>query len=288
MPSTHALKPSSLLIGLGVLLGLTAAVSGLADAQRHASPFDQVDGPGLSTPGFEPIFVPAAAGDGRASAPMLPPEVEGPPTQASLATAPASVALATPARREQDPAAGEGPAPTATTAPIWAPDRLVIPAIELDAPVVPAALKEIMSWGQFYHQWVAPDKKAAGWHTTSAPLGVAGNTVLNGHNNIHGEVFGHLADLAEGDLLWVYSGARAFVYRIVLIVILPERWQPLDVRLANAQWIQPSQDERLTLVTCWPYASNTHRLVIVARPVNLAAMEDYELTPRLTPHPAAP
>ena len=37
--------------------------------------------------------------------------------------------------------------------------------------------------------------------------------------------------------------------------------------MENAAWIMPSEDERLTLVTCWPYTSNTHRLIIVARPV---------------------
>jgi sortase (surface protein transpeptidase) len=41
----------------------------------------------------------------------------------------------------------------------------------------------------------------------------------------------------------------------------------------------------LTLVTCWPYNNNTHRLVIVATPVNLSPTDDYELTLRLTPHP---
>jgi sortase A len=40
------------------------------------------------------------------------------------------------------------------------------------------------------------------------------------------------------------------------------------VRLQNAQWIQPTTDERLTLVTCWPYNDNSHRLIIVARPID--------------------
>jgi sortase A len=51
-------------------------------------------------------------------------------------------------------------------------------------------------------------------------------------------------------------------------MILPERDQPLQVRLKNAQWVASSQDERLTLITCWPFNSNTHRLVIVATPIN--------------------
>ncbi len=42
---------------------------------------------------------------------------------------------------------------------------------------------------------------------------------------------------------------------------------PLEVRLKNAQWMQPTPDERLTLISCWPYWTNTHRVIIVARPV---------------------
>jgi sortase A len=41
----------------------------------------------------------------------------------------------------------------------------------------------------------------------------------------------------------------------------------LEVRLANAEWIKATEDERITLITCWPYESNTHRVVVVAVPV---------------------
>jgi sortase A len=34
----------------------------------------------------------------------------------------------------------------------------------------------------------------------------------------------------------------------------------------NARWIEPTEDERLTLVSCWPYETNAYRLVVVARP----------------------
>ena len=38
-------------------------------------------------------------------------------------------------------------------------------------------------------------------------------------------------------------------------------------RLQNARWIAATADERLTLVTCWPNTTNSHRLIIVAEPV---------------------
>lgn len=49
-------------------------------------------------------------------------------------------------------------------------------------------------------------------------------------------------------------------------MILHEKDESLDIRLNNGRRILPSEDERLTLVTCCPEDSNTHRLIIVAVP----------------------
>ena len=275
---------SALLIGLGVLLSLAAAGSVILDARQTASPFDQVDDNG-SGAGFVPILAPQAGSGAQAAAPTLLPQTIG-LNGAALTAPPTSVAPTSQPVTGQTPATA-APLPSATLAPVSIPDRIVIPAIRLDAPAVPAKLKDIEYQGKPYQQWLAPNSFAAGWLTTSASLGVAGNTVLSGHNNLHGEVFGHLQDLRVGDLILVYSGEKEFAYVIVLRMILPERFQPLSVRLANAEWLQPSHDERLTLVTCWPYESNTHRLIIVATPIsdNEIEMANVEVTPRLTPHP---
>ena len=48
---------------------------------------------------------------------------------------------------------------------------------------------------------------------------------------------------------------------------MPEADVDLDTKIENARWIKSTKDERLTLVTCWPVDSNTHRLVVVAVPV---------------------
>lgn len=82
-------------------------------------------------------------------------------------------------------------------------------------------------------------------------------------------MFRDLVRLKPGDRLFVYSEGRVFVYEVQEKHILPERGRPLLERLANARWIQPTKDERLTLITCWPYTSNTHRLIVIARPLPL-------------------
>ena len=143
------------------------------------------------------------------------------------------------------------------------PTRLIIPSLKLDAPI------ETVGWHTVagVSQWDVPDHFAAGWLKTSAQPGQPGNTVLDGHHNIAGEVFRRLVDLRVGDELEVYAGNNVFFYKVTTRQILKERGQPLEVRIKNAQWIQPTEDERLTLVTCWPYTTNSHRLIIVAKPV---------------------
>jgi sortase A len=66
----------------------------------------------------------------------------------------------------------------------------------------------------------------------------------------------------------LWAGDEMRLYQVAETLILPERDQPLEVRLANAQYIQPTDDERLTLITCWPYEDNSHRAVVIARPIH--------------------
>jgi LPXTG-site transpeptidase (sortase) family protein len=159
------------------------------------------------------------------------------------------------------------PVPIRTPTPVdtagGVPTRLVIPAIKLDAPI------ETVSWHTVdgVSQWDVPDHFAAGWLKTSALLGKPGNTALTGHHNIAGEVFRNLVKLQPGDSVILYAHDQAFYYEVASRRILPERGQSDEVRRANARWIQPTDDERITLITCWPYTSNTHRLVIVAKPI---------------------
>lgn len=146
------------------------------------------------------------------------------------------------------------------------PDKIEIPAIGLTAPVIISDYNKTKIEGETFGQWVAPYEFAAGWHPDSALLGQTGNVVINGHHNEFGEVFGELVDLKIGDLIIVFYEGESFTYVVSNRLILPERFQEAAVRLENARWLAKTNDTRLTLVTCWPADSNTHRLIIVARP----------------------
>lgn len=146
------------------------------------------------------------------------------------------------------------------------PVRLVIPAIDVDAPVQPVSLELVELGGEMFFQWQVLNGYQAGWHNSSALLGQPGNTVLNGHHNVYGEVFRNLVNLAIGDQVIVYDRERPYTYRVSQTELLPELNQPASVRQSNARWIEATADERITLVTCWPYTGNSHRLVVVAVP----------------------
>ncbi|HSH03478.1 MAG TPA: sortase [Anaerolineae bacterium] len=196
------------------------------------------------------------------------------PTPILLPETPAIAALPSVATEAEAPRQLPPPPPSQ-------PSRLTIPAINLDTNVVSIGLIEAVYNNETYYLWDVPDAFEAGWHNSSALLGNKGNTVLNGHHNINGEVFRRLIDLNIGDTLTLYDARQnPYEYHITHKEILPERDQPLDVRIENAKWIQPTDDERITLITCWPYTDNSHRLVVVAKPIT-----EIIIPPTSTPRP---
>lgn len=143
------------------------------------------------------------------------------------------------------------------------PTRLVIHSIQLDTPVVSLGWHVVP--GSEKVAWDDPGT-AAGWLKSSALPGAGSNVVMAGHHNIRGEVFRYLVDVGVGDLVYLSTSDASYRYTVRERFILPEKHIPPEQKKQNALWIAPTTDERLTLVTCWPYRSNTHRLIVVARP----------------------
>lgn len=166
-------------------------------------------------------------------------------------------------------------AATPTVVPLipsrYPPTRIIAPAIKLDAPVESTGWSTIEQNGDLLSVWNIPEF-AAGWHQNSALPGQGSNVVFSGHHNIGGEVFRDLVDLKVGDEITVQADAYEYHYKITDRFIVPERDASVEQRAQNAQWIQPTVDERITLVTCWPYNNNTHRLIVVAKPLGFNKM----------------
>jgi sortase (surface protein transpeptidase) len=157
-----------------------------------------------------------------------------------------------------------------SVSPMGPPTRLMIPAIALDSPITPVGIDTLEINGQTYGIWQVRDDEV-GWHNLSANLGQAGNTVLSGHSDIKAKIFGDLHRLNIDDEIIAFSGDRPRRYLVAEKFLVQEKGVPLETRIKNAQLIAPTQDERLTLVTC-ARPGATHRLIIIARPT--ASIQD--------------
>ncbi|MEO8714250.1 MAG: sortase [Acetobacteraceae bacterium] len=145
------------------------------------------------------------------------------------------------------------------------PTHLTIPAINVDSNVIEVGTSPVVIDGQQVSIWdVAP--YAVGHNFSSANPGEGENVVLTGHDDWQGEVFRDLWRLKKGDQLTVQAGDRQITYHVDEILLLPEVGQPIEKRIENAAFIGTTGDERLTLVTCWPYGVDDHRVIVIARP----------------------
>ncbi len=134
------------------------------------------------------------------------------------------------------------PPPLPTPGPEQA--RIIeIPTIGVNAPIVAG----VYDWEQL--------KRGVGHHTGSALPGQAGNMVLAAHNDIYGEIFRDLNQLAPGDEFTVSTGARSYTYVVTKIEIV----EPTDIDV-----MQPTDYASATLISCYPYRINTQRIVVFA------------------------
>lgn len=144
--------------------------------------------------------------------------------------------------------------------------QIVAESIDMDVPVVEVGWQEVVHNGQTVNIWNVADY-AAGWHKNSMLPGQGGNIVLSGHHNIKGEVFRYIVELEPGAIISLYMDGQRYDYTVADKFIVKDKGEPDEVRRANARWIGPFNEERVTLVTCWPYNNNTHRVIVIAKPV---------------------
>ncbi len=143
--------------------------------------------------------------------------------------------------------------------------RIVIPRMGVDAPVVEVSWSIVEEGGVKKTAWETADH-AAGHHANSANPGEKGNVVISGHHSLKGAVFERLSELAPGDevILETIEGSR-YSYAVEESLILEEAGASSEERRAHARYMDPTSDETLTLISCWPSWTNTHRVVVVAK-----------------------
>ncbi len=120
--------------------------------------------------------------------------------------------------------------------------RIQIPAIGVDAPVVQGD-----GWEQL--------KKGVGQNIGSANPGQTGNVVLAAHNDVFGEIFRYLDKLKKGDQVILYTNQHAYTY----IVSKSQVVEPTQV-----EFMAPTEQPVVTLISCYPYLVDTQRIIVVA------------------------
>jgi sortase A len=133
------------------------------------------------------------------------------------------------------------PQPVPTRGPEHA-IRIQIPSIGVEAPVVEG------------DDWEAL-KQGAGHHIGSANPGESNNCVISAHNDIFGEIFRDLPDVDLGDEVFVYTASQVHRYVITQKRII----EPDDVSV-----MYPTSSPVLTLISCYPYGIDSHRIVVIA------------------------
>lgn len=144
------------------------------------------------------------------------------------------------------------------------PERLEIPALHLDTAVAEKGWQAVKQKdGTQISVW-DDVRNAAGWHKDSALPGSVGNVVLSGHNNIYGSVFRDLYLLKGGETVYVWKDRVRYAYIVDKVKVAPEKYATTKQRANNAAYLAQTDDQRLTLITCWPPNGNTHRVFVTA------------------------
>ena len=128
-------------------------------------------------------------------------------------------------------------------------NRLVIPNLNVDAPIVLAPI-ENQTWNVDHL-----GQKNVGHLEGTAPAGANSNMVLAAHITVAAGVYGPFAGLAQlspGDVIFVYDGGREYQY-VVDTYSLVDR-TAVDVTA-------PTETGQITLITCSPWDSNQERYI---------------------------
>lgn len=130
------------------------------------------------------------------------------------------------------------PAPTSETAL-----SLIIPKLQINQAIVQGV------------DWEALKQGVGQLPNGVNPGDVQGNLVLAAHNDIYGELFRHLDQLAPGDEFQVQTQTQIYTYRITEYRIV----EPNEV------WVLENRGSATaTLISCYPYQVNDKRIVVFA------------------------
>jgi sortase A len=230
-----------------LLIGRQAASAGVAQVTRVPTP--------TPYPSPTPILIVAASTEARATEEPPPPAPTEPPAVNTpsqfITSAPSPTVMAEP----QIEQAIESPIRPNSPLPERPATRLVIPAMELDVPVIVSPIVN--------QTWKVDDlgKDFVGHLEGTASPGDPSNVVLAGHVTIAPNVYGPFAGLGKlkaGDSIILYTANQSYTY----IVDYRQLVDRTDIHVAY-----PSDTGRVTLITCSNWSNELgayqQRLIVV-------------------------
>jgi len=157
-------------------------------------------------------------------------------------------------------------------------DRIIIPQISVDAPVIysqssdNAALMEDLKKGVIHYPGTAyPGQK--------------GNVFITGHSSYYwwsggkyNRIFANLDKLENGDLVYLYRNGEEYIYQV---------YDSFVVKPQQVEILATTAEPTLTLMTCTPLGTNLRRLVVRAQLISLPsgseAQKGFERIPQILP-----
>ena len=152
----------------------------------------------------------------------------------------------------------ETPVPTPTHPRLF-PVRLEIPSANISTRVLQSTLDKDQS--------IYVPTYDAGHYIASARPGEKNNMVIVGHSR-RGLVFHNLSKVKLGDIITIYDETnQQFDYKVAQIELVPVLMASEEQIKEGLQYIWPTNDERITLVTCWPDTDYANRLMVIGIPL---------------------
>lgn len=144
--------------------------------------------------------------------------------------------------------------------------RIVIPAADINAPVLTVGLLPTPSGGE--PEWNMA-RYAVGHHDNTGIPGQAKNIVFSSYAGNYGRIFATLDRAVPGSLITVYKGDIMYVYTVVSQQLISASAANTREHISQTAATTPANAEQVTLVASWPPSGgdrNSSYLVVVAKP----------------------
>ncbi len=139
-------------------------------------------------------------------------------------------------------------------------NRLVIPRIGKNVPLI--SVPEHKNWKQLEKGIQKGLQNGVVVHPISHDPGSFGNFFLTGHSSYYAwdkgrfkDVFALLHEVNAGDIVDIYWEGKKYSYKMTEKKVVA----PTEVEILK----QPTDEKKITLMTCTPVGTNTNRLILV-------------------------